>query len=101
MALNKRGASTVSPGAPKHPKSAIRHQIQVNFQSEASKLEFLSRLDGAKQRLFPSGGTVDNFQLLSGLLELLDGENSSASAQRKETVSTVVQPMLDSSGKYA
>ena len=61
---SKRMTSTASPAAAKRPKSAIRHQIQVTFQSEASKLEFLSRLDGAKQHLFPTGGSVDNYHLL-------------------------------------
>ena len=68
--------STASPVAVKRPKSAIRHQTQVTFQSEASKLEFLSRLDGAKQRLFPTGGSVDNYHLLTNLLDLLDGGSS-------------------------
>ena len=62
---SKSMTSTASPAAAKRPKSAIRHQIQVTFQSEASKLEFLSRLDGAKQRLFPTGGSVDNYHLLT------------------------------------
>ena len=91
--------STASPAAAKRPKSAIRHQIQA-FQSEASKLEFLSRLDGAKQRLFPTGGSVDNYHLLTNLLDLLDGGSSGAAVQQEESASpsTMVQPMLDSSG---
>ena len=94
---SKSMTSTASPAAAKRPKSAIRHQIQVTFQSEASKLEFLSRLDGAKQRLFPTGGSVDNYQLLT---DLLDGGSSGAAVQQEESASpsTMVQPMLDSSG---
>ena len=72
----------------------------MTFQSEASKLEFLSRLDGVKRRLFPTCGSVDNYQLLTGLLDLLDGGSSGAAVQQEESASpsTVVQPMLDSSG---
>ena len=97
---SKSMTSTASPAAAKRPKSAIRHQIQVTFQSEASKLEFLSRLDGAKQRLFPTGGSVDNYHLLTNLLDLLDGGSSGATVQQEESASpsTMVQPMLDSSG---
>ena len=96
--VSKCLTSTASPVAVKRPKNAIRHQIQVTFQSEASKLEFLSRLDGAKQRLFPTGGSVDNYHLLTNLLDLLDG-GSSGAVQQEESASpsTMVQPMLDSS----
>ena len=89
---SKSMTSMASPAAAKRPKSAIPHQIQVTFQSEVSKLEFLSRLDGAKQRLFPTGGSV--------LLDLLDGGSSGAAVQQEESASpsTMVQPMLDSSG---
>ena len=68
--------------ARKRAKSPIRHQLQVTFRSESSKSEFLFRLDRAKQRLFPGANSVDNFQLLSDLLDALDGSGSSSSDMR-------------------
>ena len=79
--------STASPAAAKRPKSAILHQIQVTFQSEASKLEFLSQLDRAKQRLFPTSGSIDNYHLLTNILDLLDGGSSGAGVQQEESAS--------------
>ena len=46
--------------------------------------------------LFPGGGAVDNFQLLSGLLDILDGDGSTSSDKQEESSSSVVQPALDS-----
>ena len=59
---------------------------------------FLSRLDGAKQRLFPTGGNVDNYHLFTNLLDLLDGGSSGAAVQQEESASpsTLVQTTLDS-----
>ena len=84
---SKRMTSTASPAAAKRPESAIRHQIQVTFQSEACKLEFLSWLDGAKR----------HYHLLTSLLDLMDGGSSGAAVQQEESASpsTMVQPMLD------
>ena len=71
---SKSMTSTASPAAAKRPKSAIRHQILVN--------------------------SVDNYHLLTNLLDLLDGGSSGAAVQQEESASpsSMVQPMLDSSG---
>ena len=97
---SKRSSSSSSSVAQKRAKSAICHHSRLLFRSDSSKSEFQSRLDRAKQRLFPGAGSVDNFQLLSGLLDALDGGGSSSSDTQGESGNTVVQPMLDSSGRY-
>ena len=54
-------SSTASCPTPKQAKSGVRHHLQLSFGSQAMKEAFLARLDHAKQRLFPEGGTVDNY----------------------------------------
>ena len=41
--------------APKRAKSGVRHHLLLTFPSQVTKEGFLSRLDRAKQRLFPGG----------------------------------------------
>ena len=54
----------------------------MSFHSQAMKEAFLARLDRAKQRLFPEGGTVDNYRPFTGLLDALDGRVAGDVAQR-------------------
>ena len=81
----------------KRAKSGVRHHLQLSFGSQAMKEAFLARLDRAKQRLFPEGGTVDNYRLFTGLLDALDGRVAGDVEQREEPLATP-EPLLDSSG---
>ena len=54
------------------------------LNSFPTKEGFLSRLDRAKHRLFPGGGTADNYRLLTGLLDLLESRLSGEASQRVE-----------------
>ena len=87
-------SSTASCPTPKRSKS---HHLQLSFGSQAMKEAFLARLDRAKQRLFPEGGTVDNYRLFTGLLDALDGRVAGDVEQREEPLATP-EPLLDSSG---
>ena len=50
-----------------------------------TKEGFLSELDQAKLQLFPAGGgTVDNYCLLTSLLDSLEGRLSGEAFQREE-----------------
>ena len=55
-----------------------------NLKTFPTKEGFLSRLDRAKHRLFPGGGTADNYRLLTGLLDLLESRLSGEASQRVE-----------------
>ena len=70
-------SSTASNSAPKRAKSGVRHRLQLTFPSQVTKEGFLSRLDRAKQRLFRIG-MVDNYRLLTSLLDSLEGRLSGA-----------------------
>ena len=74
-------SSMILVQAPKWAKSSVRHHFQL---SQVTKEGFLSRLDRAKLRLFPGGGTVDNYCLLTGLLDSLVGRLSGEASQREE-----------------
>ena len=54
------------------------------LNSFPTKEGFLSRVDRAKHRLFPRGGTADNYRLLTGLLDLLESRLSEEASQRVE-----------------
>ena len=71
MLVMAERSSTASSSAPKWAKSGVRHHLQLTFPSQATKEGFLSRLDRAKQRLFPQVGTVDNYRLLTSPLDSL------------------------------
>ena len=90
-------SSTASCPTPKRAKSGVRHHLQLSFGSQTMKEAFLARLDRAKQRLFPEGGTVDNYRLFTGLLDALDGRVAGDVEQREEPLATP-EPLLDSSG---
>ena len=64
-------SSTASCPAPKRAKGGVRHHFQLTFYSQATKEGFLSKLNRDKLRLFPGGGTVDNYCLLTSLLDSL------------------------------
>ena len=66
---------------PKRAKCSVRHHLQLSFPSQGTKEAFLARLDRAKQRMFPEGGTVDNYRLLTGLLGALEGQAVGDEAQ--------------------
>ena len=66
---------------PKRAKCGVRHHLQLSFPSQATKEAFLARLDRAKQRMFPEGGTVDIYRLLTGLLDALEGQAVGDEAQ--------------------
>ena len=66
---------------PKRAKCSVRHHVQLSFPSQATKESFLARLDRAKQRMFPEGGTVDNYRLLTCLLDALEGQAVGDEAQ--------------------
>ena len=93
-------SSMASSSAPKRAKSGVRHHLQLTFPSQATKEGFLSRLDWAKQRLFPGVGTVGNYRLLTSLLDSLEGRLSGEASQREEAciASATPEPLLDSSG---
>ena len=78
--------SMASYPAPNRAKSSVRHHLQLTFPSQATKEGFLSRLDWAKQRLFPGGGTVDNYRLLTSLLDMLKGKLSEEASQGRKHV---------------
>ena len=59
----------------------MRHHLQLSFPSQATKEAFLARLDRAKQRMFPEGGTFDNYRLLTCLLDALEGQAVGDEAQ--------------------
>ena len=65
----------------KRAKCSVGHHLQLFFPSQATKEDFLARLDRAKQRMFPEGGTVDNYPLLTGLLDALEGQAVGDEAQ--------------------
>ena len=90
-------SSMVSSSAPKRAKSGV---LQLTFPSQATKEGFLSRLDWAKQWLFPGVGTVGNYRLLTSLLDSLEGRLSGEASQREEAcvASATPEPLLDSSG---
>ena len=76
--------STASCPVPKQTKSGVFSDIPL---SQATKEGFLSKLDRAKLRLFPRGGTVDNHCLLTSLLDSLEGRLSGEASQREEACS--------------
>ena len=58
------------------------------------KEALLARLDRAKQRLLPEGGTIDNYRLFTGLLDALDGRVAGDIEQREKPLATA-EPLLD------
>ena len=71
---------------PKRAKCSVRHHLQLSFPSQATKEALLARLDRAKQRMFPEGGTVDNYRLLTCLLDVLEGQAVEMSHRPKVSV---------------
>ena len=90
-------SSTSSCPTPKRAKLGVRHHLQLSFHSQAMEEAFLAMLDRAKQCLFPEDGTVDNYHLFTGHLDVLDGRVTGDVAQREEPLATP-EPLLDSSG---
>ena len=85
---------------PKRAKCSVRHHLQLSFPSQATKEAFLARLDRAKQRMFPEGGTVDNYRLLTCLLDALEGQAVGDEAQTEGFGTPAPTPLLDSSGWF-
>ena len=83
---------------PKRAKCSMRHHLQLSFPSQATKEAFLARLDRAKQRMFPEGGTVDNYRLLTCLLDALEGQAVGDEAQTEGFGTPAPTHLLDSSG---
>ena len=67
----------------KRPRSGFRFQMELTFDDQDSKKIFLSRLDKAKGLLSSSTGSrnVDNFALLSSLLDVFEGKFGGDGAQ--------------------
>ena len=66
----------------------------MSFHSQAMKEAFLARLDRAKQRLFPEGGTFNNDRPFTCLLDALDGRVAGDVAQREEPLA-IPEPLLE------
>ena len=77
-------SSMASCPAPKRAIGSARHYFQLTFHSQATKEGFHSKLNRAKLRLFLGGGTVDNYCLLTSLLDSLEGRLSGEASQREE-----------------
>ena len=85
---------------PKRAKCSVRHHLQLSFPSQATKEAFLARLDRAKQRMFPEGGTIDNCRLLTCLLDALEGQAVGDEAQTEGFGTPAPTAVLDSSGRF-
>ena len=99
MAERFSSRASCSP-APKRAKCGVRHHLQVTFSSNSMKEGFLARLDRAKLLLFPGASAVDNYRLLTGLLDALDGRLARETSQAEGPLvsSATPEPLLDSSG---
>ena len=85
---------------PKRAKCSVRHHLQLSFPSQATKEALLARLDRAKQRMFPECGTVDNYRLLTCLLDVLEGQAVGDEPQTEGFGTPAPTPLLDSSGWF-
>ena len=84
---------------PKRPKSNARLRLQVSFPNTERKDLFSARLERTKQHLFPEvGGNVDNYCLLSGLLDCLEGRDIGGIKSMEDCVSEAATSFLVSSG---
>ena len=90
----------------KRARRGVRHQMELNFDTEEAKQALLFRIDSAKRYLAPRASFLDNAQLLSLLLDKMDLEAASSSRsgsqvdyqEKAQTEKQPAMPMLENSG---
>lgn len=86
-------------------RSGPRYQMEVNFPDDDSKKLFLGRLERVKAKLsYPSSRYLDNFQLLSAMLDFYESSSVVEVEGQDDDASTAApQPtkasILKNSGK--
>ena len=91
----------MAESAPRKKRSRLgaRFQLEINFPDEESKKQFLSRLDRAKNATSSDGcPKVDNYSLLSMLLDRFEEADSTGDAALVTTSPAENRSMLKHSG---
>ena len=94
-------ADTMADDTPrrKRARTGARYQIELNFLTNEDKKIFINRMDRAKKKLSGSSWPLDNRELLTALLDLLeDGSDDGDVTVHQTNKDRFVKPMLDCSG---
>ena len=84
----------------KRTRTGARYQIELNFLTNEDKKMFINRMEKAKKKLSESSRPLDNRELLTALLDLLEDRSDDGDVTVHQTnKDRIVKPMLDCSGR--